>query len=186
NALRIGSLESENKALRDALAGEHRILGESEPIQALRRLIERAAPTDAQVLITGENGTGKELVARQIHARSKRSRGAFVAVNCAAIPAELIESELFGHERGAFTGAHQARRGHFETADGGTLFLDEIGDMAIEAQAKLLRALQERVVTRIGGARPIPVPDRVVARTHPDLRELVEAGQFREDLYNRL
>jgi len=138
------------------------------------------------VLITGENGTGKELVARQLHARHERARGPFVAVNCAAIPQELIESELFGHERGAFTGAAQARRGHFETAHGGTLFLDEIGDMALSAQAKLLRSLQEKVVTRLGGSKTIAVDVRVLAATNQDLQQLVEEKAFREDLFYRL
>jgi two-component system nitrogen regulation response regulator NtrX len=186
NALRIGSLETENRKLRDALSGAHRILGESPPIVELRRIVARTAPTEAQVLITGENGTGKELVARQLHAQSRRSRGPFVALNCAAIPADLIESELFGHERGAFTGAQSARRGHFEAASGGTLLLDEIGDMALDAQAKLLRALQERVVTRVGGQKPIPVDVRVLAATNQDLQEAVAQGTFREDLYYRL
>ena len=186
NALRIGALQSENRALRTALADTYKILGESPAITAMRRVLDRAAPTDAQVLITGENGTGKELVARQVHALSRRNRGPFVAVNCAAIPADLIESELFGHERGAFTGADRARPGHFESAGGGTLFLDEIGDMALDAQAKLLRALQERVVTRVGGSKPIPVDVRVVAATNQDLNEAVQSGGFREDLYYRL
>ncbi len=186
NALRLGSLQSENAALRSALAHEVRILGESPAIHAVRKLIERAAPTEAQVLVTGENGTGKELVARQLHALSTRRGGPFVAVNCAAIPDTLIESELFGHERGAFTGANTARTGHFEAAHRGTLFLDEIGDMAIDAQAKLLRALQEHVVTRLGGRRPIPVDVRVIAATNQDLQERVANGTFREDLFYRL
>ncbi|MBK8974851.1 MAG: sigma-54-dependent Fis family transcriptional regulator [Planctomycetes bacterium] len=186
NALKIASLESENRNLLEELAAEHEILGESPAIEALRKLIERAAPTEAQVLITGENGTGKELVARQIHARSRRRRGPFVAVNCAAIPAELIESELFGHEKGAFTGAHQARKGCFELAHGGTLFLDEVGDMAGDAQAKLLRALQDRVVTRVGGQRSMQVDVRVLAATNQDLEQGIQDGSFREDLYYRL
>ncbi|MCC6785358.1 MAG: sigma-54-dependent Fis family transcriptional regulator [Planctomycetes bacterium] len=186
NALRVSSLERENVALRDQLVAEHRLIGESPPMQELRKLIERSAPTEAQVLVTGENGTGKELVARQLHALSKRRRGPFVAVNCAAIPATLIESELFGHERGAFTGAQTARKGHFEAAEGGTLFLDEIGDMAMDAQSKLLRALQERNVTRIGGSRPIQVDVRVIAATNQDLEARVKEGAFREDLYYRL
>jgi DNA-binding NtrC family response regulator len=186
NALRIGSLQTENAALRSALAQEHRILGESTAIDAVRRLIERAAPTEAQVLITGENGTGKELVARQLHTQSPRRGGPFVAVNCAAIPSTLIESELFGHERGAFTGANAARKGHFEAAHGGTLFLDEVGDMALDAQSKLLRALQDHVVTRLGGRRPIPVDVRVIAATNQDLQARVGEGEFREDLFYRL
>jgi two-component system nitrogen regulation response regulator NtrX len=186
NALRLGALAGENAALRRELAAEHAILGESAAIQEVQRLIERAAPTEAQVLITGENGTGKELVARQLHAMSKRSRGPFVAVNCAAIPANLIESELFGHEKGAFTGATRTRAGHFEAASGGTLLLDEIGDLALEAQAKLLRALQEKVVTRVGATGTIPVDARVVAATNQDLQAMVQEKTFREDLYYRL
>ncbi|MBI5851915.1 MAG: sigma-54-dependent Fis family transcriptional regulator [Planctomycetes bacterium] len=186
NALHVSTLERENVALRDQLVAETRMIGESGPMLELRRLVERTAPTEAQVLVTGENGTGKELVARQIHGLSKRRRGPFVAVNCAAIPATLIESELFGHERGAFTGAQSARKGHFETANGGTLFLDEIGDMALDAQSKLLRALQERCVTRIGGSRPIQVDVRVIAATNQDLEARVKEGAFREDLFYRL
>ncbi len=186
NALRVASLETENASLRDELAEEYRILGESPRIEELRRILDRAAPSEAQVLITGENGTGKELVARQIHARSRRRRGPFVPVNCAAIPGELIESELFGHERGAFTGAHTARKGCFELAHGGTLFLDEVGDMAADAQAKLLRALQDQVITRIGGQKSIQVDVRVVAATNQDLTKGVEEGSFREDLFYRL
>ena len=184
--LRVSELESENATLREAFADEHRILGESEPIVALRRQIERTAPTEAAVLITGDNGTGKELVARQIHALSRRRARPFVAVNCAAIPESLIESELFGHERGAFTGAHASRAGCFEAAHGGTLFLDEIGDMAIGAQAKLLRALQEQVVTRLGGRQEIAVDVRIVAATNQDLAQRVADKEFREDLYYRL
>jgi len=186
NALQLRDLARENRDLRSQLAREHQILGESEGIQEIHRMIERVAPTEAAVLITGENGTGKELVARQLHVRSDRSRGPFVAVNCAAIPAELIESELFGHEKGAFTGAAQARRGHFEMANGGTLFLDEVGDMALPAQAKLLRSLQEKVVTRLGGSKEIGVDVRVLAATNQDLGAMVEQKEFREDLFYRL
>ena len=186
NALRLQELAAENSELRRQLVQDAAILGKSEPIEALRRLIARVAPTEAQVLITGENGTGKELVARQIHAQSKRGSGPFVALNCAAIPAELLESELFGHERGAFTGAHRARVGHFEAAAHGTLFLDEIGELTPEAQAKLLRALNEKVVTRVGGRDPIAVDVRVLAATNQDLEALVASKAFREDLFYRL
>jgi len=186
NALHLRRLLAENDALRTQLSHDYTILGESPPVEAMRRLIAKVAPTEAQVLITGENGTGKELVARQIHAQSKRHRGPFVALNSAAIPAELMESELFGHERGAFTGAHQTRAGHFEAAKGGTLFLDEIGELDGAAQAKLLRALQERTVTRVGGRAPIAVDVRVVAATNQDLEALVQAKAFREDLFYRL
>ncbi len=186
NALRLGSLSSENRALRAELAASFNMVGESPAMAGMRRLIEKAAPTNAQVLITGENGTGKELVARQLHAFSQRSQGPFVAVNCAAIPDDLIESELFGHEKGAFTGATNRRRGHFEAADGGTLLLDEIGDMAPGAQAKLLRTLQENNIVRLGSSEPIDVDVRVVAATNQDLAAMVEEKTFREDLYYRL
>ncbi|MHC5062714.1 MAG: sigma-54-dependent transcriptional regulator [Planctomycetota bacterium] len=186
NALTMRSLSSENKALRQELAASHRILGESPAVGEMRKVIERAAPTEAPVLILGENGTGKELVARQLHALSQRSSGPFVPLNCAAIPRELIESELFGHEKGAFTGATGMRRGHFESADGGTLLLDEIGDMALPAQAKLLRALQEKEITRVGGSKSIPVDVRVLAATNQDLKAMVEEKTFREDLFYRL
>jgi len=186
NALRLRDLATENTALRQELARDHQILGDSDPIQQVRTMIQRVAPTEAQVLITGENGTGKELVARQVHQLSRRSQRAFVAVNCAAIPADLVESALFGHERGAFTGANTQRAGHFEAADGGTLFLDEIGEMAHDAQAKLLRALQEKVIQRVGGNDEIKVDVRVLAATNKDLQELVEQKLFREDLYYRL
>jgi two-component system nitrogen regulation response regulator NtrX len=186
NALRLCDLYSENQALRAERAEAFQLIGASPAIAEVRRLIERVAPTEASVLITGENGTGKELVARQIHLRSRRGTGPFVALNCAAIPADLLESELFGHERGAFTGAVQARAGHFEAAHRGTLFLDEIGDLAADAQAKLLRALQEKTITRVGGAKPIEVDVRVVAATNQDLDAMVAAKEFREDLYWRL
>ena len=186
NALKLGELAGENEQLRRELAASYEILGDSPPIQDVKRLIEKAAPTEAQVLVTGENGTGKELVARQIHAMSKRRRGPFVPVNCAAIPSSLLESELFGHEKGAFTGATQSRAGHFEAAHRGTLLLDEIGDLELDAQAKLLRALQERVVTRVGSSKTIEVDVRIVAATNQDLKAMVEEKTFREDLYYRL
>ncbi|MGF1565871.1 MAG: sigma-54-dependent transcriptional regulator [Flavobacteriales bacterium] len=162
------------------------IIGESTPIKEIKSLIDTVAPTDARVLITGGNGSGKELVARQLHEKSERASKAFVEVNCAAIPSELIESELFGHEKGAFTSAIKQRKGKFELADGGTLFLDEIGDMSASAQAKVLRALQENKITRVGGDSDIKVNVRIVAATNKNLREEIEAGQFREDLYHRL
>jgi DNA-binding NtrC family response regulator len=162
------------------------IIGESTPIKEIKSLIDTVAPTDARVLITGGNGSGKELVARQLHEKSERASKAFIEVNCAAIPSELIESELFGHEKGAFTSAIKQRKGKFELADGGTLFLDEIGDMSASAQAKVLRALQENKITRVGGDSDIKVNVRIVAATNKNLREEIVAGQFREDLYHRL
>jgi DNA-binding NtrC family response regulator len=186
NALRAANLQRENDSLRRELARDLRLLGRSDAALRTRALIEKVAPTDAGVLITGENGTGKELVARQLHALSRRHSGPFVAVNCAAIPAELVESELFGHERGAFTGAHSARAGTFEQSDGGTLLLDEVGDMPLPMQGKLLRALQEQVVVRVGGQKPIKVDVRVLAATNQDLQAMVEKKEFREDLYWRL
>ncbi len=165
---------------------EQPIVGHSEAIARVRRMIERVAPCDARVLITGENGTGKELVARALHARSRRSAAPFVEVNCAAIPSELIESELFGHERGAFTSAVKQRKGKFEQADGGTLFMDEIGDMSLSAQAKVLRALQESRISRVGGDKEIEVDVRVIAATNKDLRSEIREGRFREDLYHRI
>ena len=162
------------------------ILGISDAIERVRKMIWRVAPSDARVLILGENGTGKELVAQWLHLKSNRANGPFVEVNCAAIPSELIESELFGHEKGSFTSAVKQRKGKFELADGGTLFLDEIGDMSLSAQAKVLRALQENKITRIGGDRDIPVNVRVVAATNKDLRKEIRLGNFREDLYHRL
>ena len=191
NALDKGQLETENKRLRQAVvdAGQSEltpIIGESPAIQRIKDTIERVAPTEARVLITGEAGTGKELVARWIHHRSARADGPLVEVNCAAIPSELIESELFGHEKGSFTGATKQRIGKFEQADGGTLFLDEIGDMAPDAQAKVLRALQESRITRVGGDRSIAVNVRVIAATNKDLLAETEAHRFREDLYHRL
>ncbi len=191
NALDKGLLTNENRRMRQVLA-EHReeeitpILGASPAISRIKDTIERVAPTDARVLITGEAGTGKELVARWIHHRSPRAEGPIVEVNCAAIPSELIESELFGHEKGSFTGATRQRIGKFEQAHEGTLFLDEIGDMSLAAQAKVLRALQENRITRVGGDRSIPVNVRVLAATNKDLLKQIEQHEFREDLYHRL
>ena len=162
------------------------MIGESEPMQQIRTMIERVAPTDARVLITGGNGTGKELVARWLHEFSNRCEGPFVEVNCAAIPGELIESVLFGHEKGSFTSAIKQRKGDFEQASGGTLFLDEIGDMSLAAQAKVLRALQENKIMRVGGEKDIPVDVRVIAAPDKNLVEEIEKRNFREDLYHRL
>ncbi|TNE73280.1 MAG: sigma-54-dependent Fis family transcriptional regulator [Bacteroidetes bacterium] len=162
------------------------IIGETEGIMKIKDMIEKVAPSDARVLITGENGTGKELVARSLHDLSDRKEAPFIEVNCAAIPSELIESELFGHEKGAFTSAVKQKKGKFELASGGTLFLDEIGDMSASAQAKVLRALQENVIQRVGGEKDIRVNARVVAATNKDLRKEIEEGNFREDLYHRL
>ena len=174
------------KAKRSSAGHTEEIIGTSEQMQHVRRLIDKVAPCDARVLITGENGTGKELVARWLHAKSNRAGAPFVEVNCAAIPSELIESELFGHERGAFTSAVKQRKGKFEQADGGTLFMDEIGDMSLAAQAKVLRALQESRISRVGSDRDIEVNVRVVAATNKNLREEIRKGNFREDLYHRI
>ena len=179
-------LATENVRLRAEIEEQYEIVGGSRAIREVIERIEKVAPTPARVLITGENGTGKELVARAIHALSPRGRGPFVEVNCAAIPAELIESELFGHLKGSFTGATGDRAGKFELADGGTLFLDEIGDMSLSAQAKVLRALQEGVVTRVGSGKAITVDVRVVAATNKNLDEEIRGGRFREDLLYRL
>lgn len=186
NALRQRQLEAENRALRAHVDRRFVMVGDSYAMAQLREQIAMAAPTNGRVLIHGENGTGKELVARAIHALSRRRTGPFVEVNCAAIPEELIESELFGHVRGAFTGAVSDRRGKFELADGGTLFLDEVGDMSLRTQAKVLRVLEEQVVEPVGGTNPIRVDVRVVAATNKDLVEEIRAGRFREDLYFRL
>jgi two-component system nitrogen regulation response regulator NtrX len=186
NALRRGHLESEVRALKQRLDERYVMVGESPALRRLRAEIEQAAPTNGRALIFGENGTGKELVARAIHAGSLRASGPFVEVNCAAIPEELIESELFGHARGAFTGALAARTGKFELADGGTLFLDEIGDMSLKTQAKVLRALQEQRVEPVGGTGSVQVDVRVVAATNKNLEEEIQRGRFREDLYFRL
>jgi two-component system, NtrC family, nitrogen regulation response regulator NtrX len=186
NALRQHQLEAENRALRATVDRRLTIIGESYVMGQLREQIAMAAPTNGRVLIYGENGTGKELVARTIHTLSRRRSGPFVEVNCAAIPEELIESELFGHMKGAFTGATADRRGKFETADGGTLFLDEIGDMSLKTQAKVLRALQEQVVEPVGGTSSVKVDVRVIAATNKDLTGEIRGGRFREDLYFRL
>jgi two-component system nitrogen regulation response regulator NtrX len=186
NALAHLDLHEENTRLRDVVRSKFEIVGTSYAIRAVTEKIERVGKTPARVLITGENGTGKELVARAIHSLSTRAKAAFVEVNCAAIPAELIESELFGHMKGSFTGAVADRAGKFEQAHGGTLFLDEIGDMSLAAQAKVLRVLQDGVVTRIGGSKPIQVDVRVLAATNKDVEAEIAAGRFREDLYYRL
>src|SRR3989449_2159089 len=186
NALRQRRLEAENQALRARVDAQHTLVGDSYAIQQLREQVAMAAPTNGRVLIFGENGTGKELVARNIHALSRRRAGPFVEVNCAAIPEELIESELFGHVRGAFTGAVADRRGKFEASHGGTIFLDEIADMSLKTQAKVLRVLQEQVMEPVGGTNRIRVDARVVAATNKDLQAEIRTGQFREDLYFRL
>jgi len=186
NALAHLDLNEENARLRDSVRSRFEIVGASYAIRTVTEKIELVAKTPARVLITGENGTGKELVAQAIHANSPRAKGPFVEVNCAAIPSELIESELFGHMKGSFTGAVQDRAGKFEQADGGTLFLDEVGDMSLAAQAKVLRVLQDGVVTRIGGAKPTQVDVRVLAATNKHVEAEIAAGRFREDLYYRL
>ncbi|HEX5724876.1 MAG TPA: sigma-54 dependent transcriptional regulator [Longimicrobiaceae bacterium] len=186
NALQQQGLLAENARLRGEVESRHEIVGRSFALRQVLDRVEKVAPTDARVLVTGENGTGKELIARAIHRLSPRRDGPFVEVNCAAIPSELIESELFGHMKGSFTGAVEDRAGKFELADGGTLFLDEIGDMSLAAQAKVLRALQEGIITRVGGAKPIKVDVRVLAATNKDLEEEIRGGRFREDLYYRL
>ncbi|HEY8403866.1 MAG TPA: sigma-54 dependent transcriptional regulator [Flavobacteriales bacterium] len=188
NGTNQGALEKETKTLRrkvNKVLGSN-IIGESPAIMEIKKMIDTVAPTEARVLITGGNGSGKELVARQLHEKSERASGPFIEVNCAAIPSELIESELFGHEKGAFTSAIKTRQGKFELADNGTLFLDEIGDMALGAQAKVLRALQESKITRVGGDKDFKVNVRVIAATNKDLRKEIAAGNFREDLYHRL
>jgi len=186
NALDRGNLVAQTVVLKKKVAQRTEMVGESAPIKLVKEMIAKVAPTDARVLITGPNGTGKELVARALHAQSNRADGPMIEVNCAAIPSELIESELFGHEKGAFTSAIKQKKGSFESAHGGTLFLDEIGDMSLSAQAKVLRALQENRITRVGGEKDIQVDVRVVAATNKDLRKEIAAGNFREDLYHRL
>ena len=186
NALERSSLVEETQRLRQRVQQDFELVGESEVIQDVRAMMRRVAATHARVLVTGENGTGKELVARGIHQLSSLADGPFIEVNCAAIPSELIESELFGHEKGAFTSAIKQRKGKFELACDGTLFLDEIGDMSLDAQAKVLRALQEWRITRVGGDKEIEVNPRVIAATNKNLQEEIRAGRFREDLYHRL
>ena len=186
NALDKQHLVSETKTLRKKVSKGGDIIGESKAIEEVKNLIEKVAPTDARVLITGANGSGKELVAKQLHDKSNRSKAPFIEVNCAAIPSELIESELFGHEKGSFTSAIATRKGKFELAEGGTLFLDEIGDMSPSAQAKVLRALQENKITRVGGDKAITVNVRVIAATNKNLQQEIEKGNFREDLFHRL
>jgi two-component system, NtrC family, nitrogen regulation response regulator NtrX len=186
NALDKSSLVTETKVLKKKISKNFDIIGNSAAISEVKETIAKVAPTEARVMITGENGTGKELVARWIHMQSQRSKNPFVEVNCAAIPSELIESELFGHEKGSFTSAVKQRIGKFEQADGGTLFLDEIGDMSLSAQAKVLRALQENKITRVGGEKDIKVNVRVVAATNKDLKEEIKEKRFREDLYHRI
>ena len=186
NAVKQRRLELENRELRATVDRRHTIVGESPVLLQLLEYVTMAAPTNGRVLIYGENGTGKELVARTIHMRSRRAKGPFIELNCAAIPEELIESELFGHMKGAFTGALADRRGKFELADGGTLFLDEIGDMSLKTQAKVLRALQEQIVEPVGGSASVKVDVRVIAATNKDLPTEIRQGRFREDLYFRL
>lgn len=186
NALDKKQLVVENKILKKKVSKNYEIIGESEPINQIKEMIEKVAQTDARVLITGPNGTGKELVAHQLHEKSERSNAPIVEVNCAAIPSELIESELFGHIKGAFTSAVKDRAGKFEAADGGTIFLDEIGDMSLAAQAKVLRALQENLIQRVGADKDIKVNVRVIAATNKDLKKEIAEGRFREDLYHRL
>jgi two-component system, NtrC family, nitrogen regulation response regulator NtrX len=186
NAMDKTTLVAETKALKKKVSKNYEMIGQSKALDAIKIMIEKVAPTDARVLITGNNGSGKELVARKIHDVSQRSQAPIIEVNCAAIPSELIESELFGHEKGAFTSAIAQRKGKFELAEGGTLFLDEIGDMSLSAQAKVLRALQENKITRVGGDKEIKVNVRVIAATNKDLRKEIAEGNFREDLYHRL
>lgn len=186
NAMDKSSLVEETKVLRKKIPGTPDIVGESSAILEVLDTIDRVAPTEARVLITGENGTGKELVAKWLHAKSNRATAPLVELNCAAIPAELIESELFGHEKGSFTSAIKQKKGKFEVAHGGTLFLDEVGDMSLSAQAKVLRALQEHKITRVGGDKTINVDVRVVAATNKDLKQEIQDKNFREDLYHRL
>ncbi len=185
NATEKVSLVKETRILKKKVYGQE-MIGESEPLVHIKEMIDKVAPTDARVLIVGSNGTGKELVARNLHQKSNRSSAPYIEVNCAAIPSELIESELFGHEKGAFTSAIKQHKGKFEQADGGTLFLDEIGDMSLAAQAKVLRVLQEKKLSRVGSDKDITVDVRVLAATNKNLKEEIEKGNFREDLYHRL
>ena len=186
NAMDKSRLVNQTKVLRNKVSKMYEIVGESEPIRMVKEMIDKVAPTEARVLITGANGTGKELVAHQIHEKSFRAKSPFIEVNCAAIPSELIESELFGHEKGSFTSAIKQRIGKFEQADGGTLFLDEIGDMSLSAQAKVLRALQENKISRVGSDKDIHVNVRVITATNKNIKKEIETNGFREDLYHRL
>jgi DNA-binding NtrC family response regulator len=186
NAMDKTNLVTETKILKKKIGKSYEMIGDSKALNTVRDMIEKVAPTDARVLITGSNGSGKELVAREIHNKSSRANAPLIEVNCAAIPSELIESELFGHEKGAFTSAVATRKGKFELAEGGTIFLDEIGDMSLSAQAKVLRALQENKITRVGGDKEIKVDVRIIAATNKDLRKEIEKGEFREDLFHRL
>jgi two-component system, NtrC family, nitrogen regulation response regulator NtrX len=186
NAMDKSNLITETKTLKRKVSKMYEMVGESEAMIKVKEMIDRVSPTDARVLITGANGTGKELVARRIHEKSNRAPLPFVEVNCAAIPSELIESELFGHEKGSFTSAYKQRKGKFEVADGGSIFLDEIGDMSLSAQAKVLRALQENKISRVGSDKEIKVDVRIIAATNKDLQKQIEKGDFREDLYHRL
>jgi DNA-binding NtrC family response regulator len=186
NALDKSKLITETKALKKVVSKHNEMVGESAVMEEIREMIQKVAPTSARVLVYGENGTGKELVAKQLHEFSKRAHAPFIEVNCAAIPSELIESQLFGHEKGAFTSAIKQRKGDFELAHGGTLFLDEIGDMSLSAQAKVLRALQENKITRVGGEKEIAVDVRIIAATNKNLKLEIEKNRFREDLYHRI
>ncbi len=186
NAMDKSTLVTETKILKKKIGKTYEMIGDSKALNNIREMIEKVAPTDARVLITGSNGSGKELVAREIHNKSNRASAPLIEVNCAAIPSELIESELFGNEKGAFTSAVATRKGKFELAEGGTIFLDEIGDMSLSAQAKVLRALQENKITRVGGDKEIKVDVRILAATNKDLRKEIEKGEFREDLFHRL
>lgn len=186
NAMDKSRLITETKVLKKQVSKTYEMIGESPAMVQIKEMIEKVAPTNARVLITGENGTGKELVARWLHEKSSRAKSPFIEVNCAAIPSELIESKLFGHEKGSFTSAIKQRKGDFELAHGGTLFLDEIGDMSLSAQAKVLRALQENKIMRVGGEKEIPVDVRIITATNKDIKKEIENNRFREDLYHRL
>ena len=186
NAMHKSTLVVETKILKKKIGKTYQMIGNSLALNNIRDMIDKVAPTDARVLITGSNGSGKELVAREIHNKSSRANAPLIEVNCAAIPSELIESDLFGHEKGAFTSAIATRKGKFELAEGGTIFLDEIGDMSLSAQAKVLRALQENKITRVGGDKEIKVDVRIIAATNKDLKKQIEKGEFREDLFHRL
>ncbi len=186
NATDKSQLITETKVLKKKISKKYQMIGESDAIKKIKEMIEKIAPTDARVLITGENGTGKEVAARWIYEKSNRANAPFIEVNCAAIPSELIESELFGHEKGSFTSAHKQRKGKFEQANGGTIFLDEIGDMSLSAQAKVLRALQEHKISRVGSDKDINIDVRVITATNKDIKYEIEEKRFREDLYHRI